>query len=135
MRRWSIVLVRWVQAGICVYLGVLCAVHFPAEWARMDASIAPWKSVAGTVVVAGFYFAIPLISLKELRASNLLASVFCVLFTPLAAIDWLFSGWSTASARVGAFLLYVVAGNVILFFVSVAGVVATSPKRTQRAEF
>ena len=47
---------------------------FPGQMARADASVTTLQKVLGTAVIAGIHFAIPLISLKSIRVSSLLAN-------------------------------------------------------------
>ena len=96
---------------------------FPGQMARADARLTTLQKVLGTAVIAGVYFAIPLISLKGIRVSSLLANVFCKLFTPYAAILFVSSGWSAPSAKASHWLLYVLVGSVALFVASLVGAI------------
>jgi hypothetical protein len=128
-QNWKTKSVCMIQASICLALGALCMICFPGQMARADASVTTLQKVLGTAFIVGIYFAIPLISLKSIRVSSLLANVFCILYTPYVAILFLFSGWSAPSAKASHWLLYVLVGNVALFVASLVGAILSFSKR------
>jgi len=128
-QNWKINSVCMIQVSICLALGVLCVILLPDQLVRADASVTTSQKILGTAIIAGIYFAISVLSLKSIRASSLLSNVFCILFTPYVAILFLFSGWSTQSAKASHWLLYVLYGNVALFIASLVGAILSFSKR------
>jgi hypothetical protein len=110
---------RLTLAGISLPLGILCAVHFPEQLTRADGSITAGEKNLYTAIVVLVYFAIPALSWKSLRASGLLANLFCLLFTPYIAILLLSSEWTASSENAAHWLWYVILGNIMLFILSI----------------
>jgi hypothetical protein len=105
-----------LQIVICVGLGVLSLFFIGPEIKRADASASVHQQIGGAALIAGLYFIIGLLALRDIRASSLLAFCLSLFSTPLFAFLLLMSSWSTESAEAARPLFYYLAGNIVLFF-------------------
>src|SRR5215469_196500 len=95
--RWQIMVVRLIQAAVCLPLGAMSAISLSEEIIRANAGATTLESGLVTTLVVVCYFAIPVIAFKSFRAASLLGNVFCIIFTPYVAFLLFFSGWSVPS--------------------------------------
>src|SRR5689334_2707816 len=107
---------RTTQFLVAITLALLALGFAPAEMRAAAANAPLSQQVLGTLLVTGAYLAIAGFSLKDLRASSLIAVVASVFLTPLFTLLLLFSGWSSQSWE-RAFPIYLcgIVGNAILF--------------------
>ena len=122
-RYWYARFIRIVLAGVSLPLGFLCAVNFPEQLTHANGNITAGEKGFYTAIVVLVYFAIPVLSWKSIRASGLLANLFCLLFTPYIAILLLSSGWTPSSEHAAQWLWYVIMGNLMLFILSIIALI------------
>jgi hypothetical protein len=67
-----------------------------------DTSVTATQQIGTTVVLAGLYFVVGALAIKDIRASRLLAIAFAVVFTPVLAKHTKASTWSIRSRGSGS---------------------------------
>jgi hypothetical protein len=129
IQKYVIRLTRIIQFAIGSLFGVFALFWTAPEVKSLNASVARWQQILGTLIFALAYWGISALAIRDVRASSLLAAVLTLLSTPVYVLMWLFSQWNTRSSQEVIPLLWGIGGNIILFLASILGFVLSRQPR------
>lgn len=130
-----ILLVRIVQIGLGLSIGIFAIFWTAGEMERLNASVTLGELILGTIVFALAYLGIALFALRDVRASGLLICPLVALSTPLYVLLWLFSQWTPQSSQKAVPLLWGIAANIVLLATGITGILMSPvPARPEQQE-
>jgi len=116
----TMLILRLVHIGIALSLGAFSIFFFRgsdfAQHIGFSSHSDRWLATAAAAVS---YLAVGILAIRDIRASRMLAILLCLISTPLFALLWLFSQWSTQGSEAARPLVYYVGGNIILIHAAI----------------
>lgn len=96
------------------------------EMKAANRSVTPIQQVLTTVLIAGLYFAIAWLAIKDIRASSLFTLAVTIPFTPLLALLAVFLVWW--NFKLTSWLFVGIVGNVVLFVTAIFVILPSRPR-------